>query len=167
MIVPGLEYPLMATVVEPAVSLSLFTPLTLRSVTFRHRIVVSPMCQYSSGDGFATNWHLVHLGSRAVGGAAQVTVEMSAVSPEGRITPRCLGIWKDEHIPKLSEIAGFIEGQGAVPAIQIAHAGRKGSCKVPAQGGVFLPESEGGWRPVAPSPIPFRSSDGLPHELTP
>jgi 2,4-dienoyl-CoA reductase-like NADH-dependent reductase (Old Yellow Enzyme family) len=124
------------------------------------------MCQYSSEDGFATNWHLVHLGSRAVGGAAQVTVEMTAVSPEGRITPHCLGIWKDEHIPKLSEIANFIEAQGAVPAIQIAHAGRKGSCKRPAEGGTLLPESEGGWRPVAPSSIPFRPADGVPHELT-
>lgn len=124
------------------------------------------MCQYSSEDGFATNWHLVHLGSRAVGGAAQVTVEMTAVSPEARITPHCLGIWKDEHIPKLSEIAHFIEAQGAVPAIQIAHAGRKGSCRRPSQGATFLPESEGGWRTVAPSAIPFRPADGVPHELT-
>jgi 2,4-dienoyl-CoA reductase-like NADH-dependent reductase (Old Yellow Enzyme family) len=124
------------------------------------------MCQYSSEDGFATNWHLVHLGSRAVGGAAQVTVEMTAASPEGRITPHCLGIWKDEHIPKLSEIANFIEAQGAVPAIQIAHAGRKGSCRRPAEGGAFLPESEGGWRTVGSSPIPFRPADGVPHELT-
>jgi 2,4-dienoyl-CoA reductase-like NADH-dependent reductase (Old Yellow Enzyme family) len=124
------------------------------------------MCQYSSQDGFATNWHLVHLGSRAVGGAAQVTVEMTAVSPEGRITPHCLGIWKDEHVSKLSEIAAFIESQGAVPAIQIAHAGRKASCRPPGQGGAFLLESEGGWRPVAPSPIPFRPTDGVPRELT-
>ena len=123
------------------------------------------MCQYSAEDGFATDWHLVHLGSRAVGGAAQVTVEMTAVSPEGRITPHCLGIWKDEHIPKLSQIAAFIEAQGAVPAIQIAHAGRKGSCRPPVAGGAFLAQEEGGWRPVAPSPIPFRPTDGLPHEL--
>jgi 2,4-dienoyl-CoA reductase-like NADH-dependent reductase (Old Yellow Enzyme family) len=95
-----------------------------------------------------------------------VTVEMTAVSPEGRITPHCLGIWKDEHIPKLTEIAHFIEGQGAVPAIQIAHAGRKASCRQPGEGGTFLPESDGGWRPVAPSPIPFRPADGGPHELT-
>ena len=123
------------------------------------------MCQYSAEDGFATDWHLVHLGSRAVGGAAQVTVEMTAVSPEGRITPHCLGIWKDEHIPKLSQIAAFIEAQGAVPAIQIAHAGRKGSCRPPVAGGAFLAQEEGGWRPVAPSPIPFRPTDGVPHEL--
>jgi 2,4-dienoyl-CoA reductase-like NADH-dependent reductase (Old Yellow Enzyme family) len=156
----------MATLAQTAPSVSLFTPLTLRGVTFRHRIVVSPMCQYSSEDGFASDWHLVHLGSRAVGGAAQVTVEMTAVSPEGRITPHCLGIWKDEHIPKLSQIAKFIDAQGAVPAIQIAHAGRKGSCRPPVAGGAFLAEEEGGWRPVAPSPIPFRPTDGVPHELT-
>jgi 2,4-dienoyl-CoA reductase-like NADH-dependent reductase (Old Yellow Enzyme family) len=91
---------------------------------------------------------------------------MTAVSPEGRITPYCLGIWKDEHIPKLSEIAHFIEAQGAVPAIQIAHAGRKASCKRPGEGGTFLPESEGGWRTVAPSPIPFRPADGVPRGLS-
>jgi len=95
-----------------------------------------------------------------------VTVEMTAVSPEGRITPRCLGIWKDEHISKLSQIASFIEAQGAVPAIQIAHAGRKGSCRPPGQGGAFLPQSEGGWVPVGPSSIPFRPTDGVPHQLT-
>lgn len=156
----------MATLAETAASLSLFTPFALRGVTFRHRIVVSPMCQYSSEDGFATNWHLVHLGSRAVGGAAQVTVEMTAVSPKGRITPHCLGIWKDEHISKLSEIAKFIEEQGAVPAIQIAHSGRKGSCRPPGQGGAFLSASEGGWRPVAPSPLSFRPTDDVPHELS-
>jgi 2,4-dienoyl-CoA reductase-like NADH-dependent reductase (Old Yellow Enzyme family) len=156
----------MATLPQTAPSVSLFTPLALRGVTFRHRIVVSPMCQYSSEDGFASDWHLVHLGSRAVGGAAQVTVEMTAVSPEGRITPHCLGIWKDHHIPKLSQIAKFIEAQGAVPAIQIAHAGRKGSCRPPVAGGAFLAEEEGGWCPVAPSPIPFRPTDGVPHALT-
>ena len=161
-----IKYPVMASLPQTATSVSLFTPLALRGVTLRHRIVVSPMCQYSSEDGFATNWHLVHLGSRGVGGAAQVTVEMTAVSPEGRITPYCLGIWKDEHIPKLSEIASFIEAQGAVAAIQIAHAGRKGSCRRPAEGATVLAESEGGWRTLAPSPIPFRPADGVPHELT-
>lgn len=95
-----IKYPVMASLPQTATSVSLFTPLALRGVTLRHRIVVSPMCQYSSEDGFATNWHLVHLGPRAVGGAARVTVEMTAVSPEGRITPYCLGIWKDEHIPE-------------------------------------------------------------------
>lgn len=130
-----IKYPVMASLPQTATSVSLFRPLALRGVTLGHRIVVSPMCQYSSEDGFATNWHLVHLGSRAVCGAAQVTVEMTAVSPEGRITPYCLGIWKDEHIPKLSQIASFIEAQGAVAAIQIAHAGRKGSCRRPVEGG--------------------------------
>src|SRR6478752_9163380 len=107
----------------------LFDPLPLRSLTLANRIVVSPMCQYSSEDGFATDWHLVHLGSRAVGGAGLVIVEASAVEPEGRITPADLGIWKDEHIPMLSRIASFIEGQGAVSGIQIAHAGRKASTR--------------------------------------
>lgn len=124
------------------------------------------MCQYSAQDGFAADWHLVHLGSRAAGGAAQVTVEMTAVSPEGRISPACLGIWKDEHIPKLAQVAAFVASQGAVPAIQIAHAGRKASVKPPGLGGTFLTEAEGGWAPLGPSPIPFRPEDGIPHEMT-
>jgi 2,4-dienoyl-CoA reductase-like NADH-dependent reductase (Old Yellow Enzyme family) len=129
-------------------------------------MVVSPMCQYSSQDGFATDWHLVHLGSRAVGGAALVTVEATAITPEARITPACLGIWKDEHLPKLQQITKFIESQGSVPAIQLSHAGRKGSTKPPGAGGGFIPLSEGGWRHVGPSPIPFRPDDGIPHEMT-
>jgi 2,4-dienoyl-CoA reductase-like NADH-dependent reductase (Old Yellow Enzyme family) len=124
------------------------------------------MCQYSCEDGFATDWHLVHLGSRAVGGAALVMAEASAVTPEGRISPGDLGIWKDEHIPVLSRIAAFIEGQGAVPAIQLAHAGRKASTRVPWEGGMTIPVSEGGWTPVAPSAIPFRAEDTPPTELT-
>lgn len=147
-------------------SVPLFTPLSIRGVTYSHRIAVSPMCQYSSEDGFATDWHLVHLGSRAVGGAAQVCVEGTAVLPEGRITPACLGIWKDEHISKLTQIAKFIASRGAVPAIQLSHSGRKGSCKPPAQGGTFLRKSEGGWQHVGPSPIPFRPDDEVPRELT-
>jgi 2,4-dienoyl-CoA reductase-like NADH-dependent reductase (Old Yellow Enzyme family) len=103
----------------------LFTPLTLGAITLRNRIMVSPMCQYSCEDGFATDWHLVHLGSRAVGGAALVTAEATAVEARGRISPHDLGIWKDEHVPGLQRIARFINTQGAVPAIQIAHAGRK------------------------------------------
>src|ERR1043165_7424089 len=100
-----------------ASDISLFSPLTIRDVTLRNRVAVSPMCQYSCEDGFATDWHLVHLGSRAVGGAALVIAEASAVTPEGRISPGDLGIWKDEHIPMLSRIAAFIEQQGSVPAI--------------------------------------------------
>jgi len=156
----------MATATQPLTSVPLFTPFLVRSVSFRHRIVVSPMCQYSSEDGFATDWHLVHLGSRAVGGAAQVCVEAPAISPEGRITPACLGIWKDEHIPKLAQIAKFIESRGAVPAIQLSHAGRKASVRTPGQGGTFLRKSDGGWQTVAPSPVPFRPDDEVPHELT-
>src|SRR6195952_826017 len=103
----------------------LFTPLTIKSVTFKNRLIVSPMCEYSSVDGFANEWHLVHLGSRAVGGAGLVITEATAVSPEGRISPDDLGIWKDEHIPFLKRITSFVELQGAVPGIQLAHAGRK------------------------------------------
>lgn len=144
----------------------LFSPLTMRNVTLRNRIAVSPMCQYSSDDGFATDWHLVHLGSRAVGGAGLVIVEASAVEPEGRITPADLGIWKDEHIPMLSRIAAFIEGQGAVAGIQIAHAGRKASTRRPWEGGEAIPVDEGGWRTVAPSSVAFRPGDPEPAELT-
>jgi 2,4-dienoyl-CoA reductase-like NADH-dependent reductase (Old Yellow Enzyme family) len=145
----------------------LFSPLRIRGVTFRHRIAVSPMCQYSSEDGFANDWHFVHLGSRAVGGAALVIAEASAVEPRGRISPADLGIWKDEHIPQLARIAAFLRRQGAVAGIQLAHAGRKASTHVPwEKGGSFLPESEGGWRTVAPSPIPFRETDTPPLELS-
>ncbi|HEV2202850.1 MAG TPA: NADH:flavin oxidoreductase/NADH oxidase [Bryobacteraceae bacterium] len=145
---------------------ALFEPLTIRGVTLRNRVFMSPMCQYSCDDGFATDWHLVHLGSRAVGGAALITVEMTDITPEGRITPKCLGLYKDAHIDKLSQIAKFVEARGAVPAIQLAHAGRKGSTRVPREGGTFLHPSDGGWQTVAPSPIPFRPDDGIPHELT-
>ncbi|MGO9275779.1 MAG: NADH:flavin oxidoreductase/NADH oxidase [Terriglobia bacterium] len=145
----------------------LFSPLGIRDVVFRNRIAVSPMCQYSSDDGFANDWHLVHLGSRAVGGAALVIAEASAVEARGRISPRDLGIWKDEHIAPLGRIAAFVRGQGAVAGIQLAHAGRKASTHVPwEKGGAFFPESEGGWRPVAPSPIPFRDTDTPPLELS-
>src|SRR2546423_4440783 len=126
----------------------LFAPLTIRSVTLRNRIAVSPMCQYSSEDGFANDWHLVHLGSRAVGGAAAVIAEASAVEPRGRISPQDLGIWKDDHIENLSRIATFVKQQNAVPGIQIAHAGRKGSTRVPWKGGSHIPPDEGGWRTV-------------------
>ena len=158
----------MATTAQPAASVPLFAPLTIRGVTLRHRIVVSPMCQYSSEDGFANDWHLVHLGSRAAGGAAMVTVEATAVTPEGRITPLCNGIWKDDHIANLQRITKFIEARGSVPALQLSHAGRKASTKPPKAGAnPFIPISEGGWTTVAPSPIPFRPEDGVPHQLTP
>ncbi|GAA4308479.1 NADH:flavin oxidoreductase/NADH oxidase [Compostibacter hankyongensis] len=145
---------------------SLFDPLTLRSITFRNRIAVSPMCQYSSEDGFANDWHVVHLGSRAVGGAGLVMTEASAVSPAGRITPGDLGIYRDEHVPVLKRITGFIASQGSVPGIQLAHAGRKASCATPWQGGNQLSEAEGGWQPLAPSPLAFRGEDRLPAALS-
>jgi 2,4-dienoyl-CoA reductase-like NADH-dependent reductase (Old Yellow Enzyme family) len=143
----------------------LFEPLTLKSITLKNRIVVSPMCQYSATDGFANDWHLVHLGSRAVGGAALIIQEATAVSPEGRITPADLGIWKEEHISFLSRINAFIEGQGAVPGIQLAHAGRKASHHVPWAGGSFLADGEGAWQTVGPSTIPFTESTPAPHAL--
>jgi len=146
-----------STRVDPAEVGTLFTPLTLRGVTLRNRIAVSPMCQYSSTDGMSTDWHLVHLGSRAVGGAGLVMAEATAVSPEGRITPEDLGIWSDAHVPGLARIATFIEAQGAVPGIQLAHAGRKASTYHPwaAKSGAMA-SAEGGWRPVyAPTATKF------------
>ena len=144
----------------------LFTPLKIRDVTFRNRIVVSPMCQYSSTDGFANDWHLVHLGTRAVGGAALVFTEAAAVTPEGRITPDDLGIWKDEHIDFLARIARFIEQQGAVAGMQLAHAGRKASTAAPWLGGHPVSEAERGWRPIfAPSAIPFSDKHQVPQAL--
>jgi 2,4-dienoyl-CoA reductase-like NADH-dependent reductase (Old Yellow Enzyme family) len=144
----------------------LFTPLTIRGVTFRNRIAVSPMCQYSSVDGFASDWHLVHLGSRAVGGVGLVMMEATAVEPRGRISPWDQGIWKDEHVEFLTRIAAFLRGQGAVPGIQLAHAGRKASTGRPWQGGALIPESDGGWQPVAPSALPFNPDHPAPHELS-
>ena len=144
----------------------LFEPLPIRSLTLRNRIVVSPMCQYSSVDGFASEWHLVHLGSRAVGGASAVIAEATAVSPEGRISPHDLGIWKDEHVTFLARITAFIRAQGAVAGVQLAHAGRKASMDVPWRGGRALDESEGGWRPVyAPSALAFSSRTQQPVEM--
>jgi 2,4-dienoyl-CoA reductase-like NADH-dependent reductase (Old Yellow Enzyme family) len=144
----------------------LFTPLTVREVTFRNRIAVSPMCQYSSVDGFTNDWHLVHLGSRAVGGAGLVMMEATAVEACGRISPADTGIWKDEHIASLARITGFLREQGAVAGIQLAHAGRKASTRRPWEGGGAIPEAEGGWRTVAPSPVPFRPEDAPPAELS-
>jgi 2,4-dienoyl-CoA reductase-like NADH-dependent reductase (Old Yellow Enzyme family) len=134
---------------------ALFSAFTLRRVEFRNRIFVSPMCQYSSRDGMPNEWHLVHLGSRAVGGAALVMVEATAVSPEGRISPGDTGIWTDAHARAFTPVASFIKSQGAVPAIQLAHAGRKASTDVPWRGGAPLSEAEGGWQTLAPSALPF------------
>lgn len=144
----------------------LFTPLSIGAVTFRNRIFVSPMCQYSSGDGLPNDWHLVHLGSRAVGGAGLVMTEAVAVSPEGRISPDDGGIWSDAHADAFRPIARFITQQGAIPGIQLAHAGRKASTDSPWRGGGPLGPSARGWQPVAPSPLPFAPGHPEPRELT-
>jgi len=143
----------------------LLSPLKLRNLVLPNRIGVSPMCQYASGEGFATDWHLVHLGSRAVGGAGLVIAEASAVAAEGRITPADLGIWKDEHIVQLKRIVDFIHSQGARAGIQLAHAGRKASMAPPSQGERLLSAAEGGWTPVAPSAIPFSEKYATPCAL--
>ncbi len=145
----------------------LFDPLTLRGVTFRNRIGVSPMCQYSSNDGFASDWHLVHLGSRAVGGAGLVMAEATAVTPDGRISPFDLGLWSDAHIAMLARITTFVDAHGAVPGIQLAHAGRKASTAVPWAGEGPVGAADGGWSPIwAPSPIPFTEGWQIPRELS-
>ncbi|HET7434854.1 MAG TPA: NADH:flavin oxidoreductase/NADH oxidase [Thermoanaerobaculia bacterium] len=144
----------------------LFTPLTFRSVTFRNRIFVSPMCQYSSENGMPNDWHMVHLGTRAVGGAGLVMVEASGVSPEGRITDWDSGIWSEAHARAFAPIVTFIESQGAVAGIQLAHAGRKASTEVPWRGGRTILEGPHAWTPLAPSAIPFSESDPPPHALT-
>jgi 2,4-dienoyl-CoA reductase-like NADH-dependent reductase (Old Yellow Enzyme family) len=144
----------------------LFSPLKLKNVTLRNRIVMSPMCQYSATDGYANDWHLVHYGSRAAGGAGLIIQEATAVQPEGRISPGDLGIWSDEHIPFLKRIVNFIHEHGAVSGIQLAHAGRKASCAVPAEGGRQLDLKNHGWRTVAPSSIPFLKEDRIPEQLT-
>jgi 2,4-dienoyl-CoA reductase-like NADH-dependent reductase (Old Yellow Enzyme family) len=143
----------------------LFTSINIRGVTLSNRIVMSPMCQYSSTDGFANDWHMVHLGSRAVGGAGLIIAEATAVSPEGRITPGDLGLWKDDHIAGLTRIVNFIRQQGSVPAIQLAHAGRKASCAVPWEGGKQLDQKHGGWQTVAPDNSPFHDHDSKPEAL--
>ncbi|HEY4087190.1 MAG TPA: NADH:flavin oxidoreductase/NADH oxidase [Bryobacteraceae bacterium] len=145
---------------------NLFSPLTLHGVTFRNRIAVSPMCQYSCVDGFATDWHLVHLGSRAVGGAGLVTMEATAVSPEGRISPQDHGIWLDAHVPKLRQITDFIRAQGSLAGVQLAHAGRKASTWRPWDGDGAVPVEQGGWKEVfAPSAIPFNAKYPQPTAL--
>ena len=144
----------------------LFTPLSLPALTLKNRLVVAAMCQYSSKDGFANDWHLVHLGSRAVGGASLVITEAAAVTPEGRISPEDLGIWKDDHIEKLKQITDFIHTQGAHAGIQLAHAGRKASTMVPWKGRTQLTPSTGGWQTVAPSAIAFNNDDNAPIALS-
>ncbi len=145
----------------------LFEPFRLRGVNFRNRIAVSPMCQYSYEDGFSNDWQLVHLGSRAVGGAALVFAEATAVEDRGRISPGDLGLWKDEHIEPLARVARFVASMGTVPGIQLAHAGRKASTGVPWITEKPLGEKEGGWKPVGPSAIPFAQGYPLPEALDP
>lgn len=144
----------------------LFTPYVLGTATLRNRIVVSPMCQYSCEDGFANDWHLVHLGSRAVGGAGMVVMEATAVSAEGRISPGDMGLWKDDHIEPLQRITRFLKSQGAVAGIQLAHSGRKAGTTPPWEGIKQIPEENGGWQGIAPSAIPYREHERAPVEAT-
>jgi 2,4-dienoyl-CoA reductase-like NADH-dependent reductase (Old Yellow Enzyme family) len=146
-------------------SSALFAPLRLRDVEFRNRVFVSPMCQYSALDGVPADWHLVHLGSRAVGGAGLVLAEATAVVPEGRISPGCLGLWNDLQAGAFARIAEFIAAHGAVPGVQLAHAGRKASTALAWLGGGPLGQAQGGWPTVAPSAIPFGPGFAPPHEL--
>ncbi len=143
----------------------LFMPLTLRGLTLRNRVAMSPMCQYSSTDGLANDWHLVHLGSRAVGGVGLVMAEASAVSAQGRITPRDLGIWDERHVEPLARVVRFVRGQGAAAGIQLAHAGRKASTRVPWEGGTRLTRTEGDWPVIGPSPIAFDEGYPIPEAL--
>lgn len=144
----------------------LFSPLSIKNVTLKNRIVMSPMCQYSATDGFSNDWHMTHLGSRAVGGAGLIIVEATAIVPEGRITPGDLGLWNDDQIEGLSRIVRFIHQHGAHAGIQLAHAGRKASCAVPWHGGRQLGTDNGGWTTVAPSAIPFMPGERTPEALT-
>jgi 2,4-dienoyl-CoA reductase-like NADH-dependent reductase (Old Yellow Enzyme family) len=144
----------------------LFSPFTIRGVTFKNRILVSPMCQYSSDDGLPTDWHLVHLGSRAVGGAALVIVEATAVSPVGRISPADSGLWSPAHATAFRRITKFIKDNQSVPGVQLAHAGRKASTDAPWRGGKPLPLGEHNWQPLAPSPIPFDTGYPVPREMS-
>ncbi|MDR1876460.1 MAG: NADPH dehydrogenase NamA [Flavobacteriaceae bacterium] len=144
----------------------LFTPLQLESITLKNKVVMSPMCQYSAHDGFANDWHLVHYGSRAVGGVAAIIQEATAVSPQGRISYRDLGIWKDEHIPELNKIVRFIQKQNSLAGIQLAHAGRKASVPIPWNPDEKLEEAYSKWSTVAPSPVPFDKNYQTPKELS-
>ncbi len=144
----------------------LFQPITFRSVTARNRIAVAPMCQYSAQDGLGSDWHVQHLGARAVGGAGVVFTEATHVSAIGRITPGCLGLWDDAQQAVLKRLADVITMGGAVPGMQIAHAGRKGSSQRPWEGGAPIPVSEGGWVPWAPSALPFSDASTVPHAMS-
>lgn len=144
---------------------ALFDPLIIRDLTLSNRITVSPMCQYSSVDGYANDWHFVHLASRAVGGAGVVFTEAAAVEPAGRITPQDLGLWSDAHISELSRITSFITGQGSIPGIQLAHAGRKASTSRPWEGGTGIAPDRGGWEPVGPSKLAFSETYIEPRAL--
>jgi 2,4-dienoyl-CoA reductase-like NADH-dependent reductase (Old Yellow Enzyme family) len=143
----------------------LFSPLIIKNITLKNRIVVSPMCQYSATDGFTNDWHLVHLGTRAVGGSGLILMEATAVSPEGRISPGDTGIWSDSHIDGLRRVTKFIHQNGAIAGIQLAHAGRKASCAVPREGGKQLDENQGGWKTVAPGNLPFADGERAPESL--
>jgi 2,4-dienoyl-CoA reductase-like NADH-dependent reductase (Old Yellow Enzyme family) len=149
-------------------STTLFTPLQLRGVTLRNRIAMSPMCMYSSEDGFATDWHLAHHAARAVGGAGLLIAEATGVVPEGRITPNCLGVWKDEHVPALRRVTDFVREHGAAPGIQLAHAGVKASRYRPLHPtpNAFVPLDQGGWTPVGPTAKRYGGDGPVPHELT-
>lgn len=144
----------------------LFSRFLLRDVEFKNRVFLSPMCQYSSDDGMPTDWHFIHLGSHAVGGVSLVMVEATAVTPVGRISPWDSGIWSDRHAQAFKRITRFIEECGAVPGMQLAHAGRKASIDVPWRDDKPLADSEGGWQPIAPSPIPFDAPNPVPREMT-
>ena len=144
----------------------LFTPITFRSVTGRNRIMLSPMCEYSAKEGMPNEWHMVHLGARAVGGSGWVFTEATAVEPRGRITPHCTGIWNDAQRDAWARIVAFVAQQGGVPGMQLAHAGRKGSARAPWEGRKPLARDEGGWETIAPSPIPFEPGQPAPAEMT-
>src|SRR5580704_16185846 len=143
----------------------LFRPLTLRSVETRNRIMMSPMCQYSAQDGLADDWHFAHLAARAVGGAGIVCVEATHVEPRGRITKHCLGLWNNEQRDQLAAIARFVASRGAVPGIQLAHAGRKGSVTQPWEGTQPLAPADGAWEVIAPSPLPYADGFALPRQM--
>ncbi len=144
----------------------LFTPIRIKNIDLKNRIVVSPMCEYSATDGFPNHWHLVHLGSRAIGGAGLILTEATSVSPEGRISIADLGIWKDEQIEKFKEITDFIHENGSIAGIQLAHAGRKASFDIPWQNPQQLPAANGGWETLAPSAEKFNATDKTPIALT-
>ncbi|MGO9472695.1 MAG: oxidoreductase, partial [Rhodomicrobium sp.] len=143
----------------------LLSELRLRDVVLPNRIGVSPMCQYSCEDGLANDWHFVHLGSRAVGGAGLVMTEAAAVTPEGRISPQDLGVWSEAHFELLEKITRFIGAQGSIAGIQLAHAGRKASTYRPWSGSGAVPDAEGGWHPVGPSALAFAQNYTAPREL--